>query len=251
MIFRLGRIIMRKLFLATLTLLFSIAIFAADVPRKPSTLVNDYASVLTAKEKQELESVLEGYERNSSTQIVVVIEKTLDGYSEFDRSYDIASAWGIGQKGKDNGVLVYLAMQEHKYWVQVGYGLEASIPPSMVGTIMRQEARPYFKQGNYYIGLKKACDALIEATRGEYKVEQSKNKTKKSPPAWMIILFIIIMIIITIFRRRGGGGGTYGSRGYYSGGYFGGGGFGGSSGGGGFGGFGGGSFGGGGAGGSW
>lgn len=251
MIFRLGRIIMRKLFLITLTLLFNIAVFAADVPRKPSTLVNDYVGVLSISERQELESILEGYERSSSTQIVVVIEQTLDGYSEFDRSYDIASKWGIGQKGKDNGVLVYLAMQEHKYWVQVGYGLEAKIPPSMVGSIMRQEARPYFKQNDYFTGLKNACNAIIEATRGEYKAEESNKSDGKGLPAWMIILFIIIMIVITIFRRSGGGGGTYGGRGYHGGGYFGGGGYSSGGGGGGFGGFGGGSFGGSGSGGSW
>lgn len=252
MISRLGRIIMRKLLLATLTLLFSLAVFAADIPRKPSTLVNDYAGVLSVSERQELESILEDYERSSSTQIVVVIEQTLDGYSQFDRSYNIAEAWGIGQKGKDNGVLVYLAMREHQYWVQVGYGLEASIPPSMVGSIMRQEALPYFKQDDYYTGLKNACRAIISATQGAYKADESENGDGKGLPAWMIILFVIIMIIITIFRRRGGGGdeGTYGRRGYYGGGYFGGGGYS-SGGGGGFGGFGGGSFGGSGAGGSW
>lgn len=247
MIFLLEGAIMRKLFTIALSILFSLAVFGAEMPPKPSTAVNDYAGILTQTEKDDLESLLDGYQKNSSVAIVVVIEQTLDGYSEFDRSYNIAKEWGVGQDGKDNGAVLYVAMRERKYWVQVGYGLEKSLPPSLVGSLLRQELRPYFKQGDYYTGIKNACSALIEATQGEYKAEEPK---RKGFPVWMIVLFIILVLIITSIGRRGRGGyGTYGGGGYVGG--FGGGGWSSGGGGGGFGGFGGGSFGGSGAGGSW
>jgi uncharacterized protein len=240
---------MRKLFTLFLALGLFISVFAKQLPKKPNGHIYDEMGILTPNEKSILESMLQQYEDSTSNQIAIVVEGDLEGEDPFDRSIDIAEHWGVGNAKKDNGVLLYVAIKNHKLFIQVGRGLEGAIPDALAGRIIDYEITPQFKQQNYFIGIQNGCIALMKAAAGEYK--GTPRKTKKGAPAWMIILFIIIMIIITIFRRRGGGGGTYGSRGYYSGGYFGGGGFGGSSGGGGFGGFGGGSFGGGGAGGSW
>jgi uncharacterized protein len=237
--------------------------FAADgdFPEKPNPprLVNDFAGMMSGSEASQLESKLLEYEKTSSTQITVVTIKNLGGYAASDYAIELGMKWGVGQKGKDNGVMILASLEDRKAFIAVGYGLEGALTDALTGQIYRNEMVPSFKQGNYYEGFNKAAEAIIKATKGEYKAEEKKEKDGGVPVA---IIIVVIIIIIIIASNNGSGGGTYMSgRGFrgFGGGFIGGSGFGGgwgggggsSSGGGGFGGFGGGSFGGGGAGGSW
>lgn len=237
--------------------LWTADLMAKEVPAKATTLVNDYAGVLSGDEKSALEQKLVAYFDSTSTQIAVVIENSLEGDDLFDYCQRLATAWGIGEKGKNNGLLIYVAVQDRKARIHTGYGMEATVTDAMSTRIRTEQMNPNFKAGNFYEGLDEATTTVMQLASGEYVNDRPQVKGKKKF-SW--ITFIIFAIIIIVFISRGGKGGGrrggglagpifWGTLG--SGGFSGGGGFGGSSGGGGFGGFGGGGFGGGGSGGSW
>jgi uncharacterized protein len=251
-----------------LTVFLCATVTAADKdfpPRpEPPKLVNDLAKMMSENEVAQLETKLEDYERTSSTQITVVTIKSLGSYEISQYAVELGRRWGVGQKGKNNGVLVIASLSDRAINISTGYGLEGALPDVTCARIIRNEITPNFKEGNYYAGFSSAADAIIAATKGEYKADEQKDATRgKKIPAPAIIL--IILFVLWVLSRIGGGGGNYmsgrGSRGWGGGPWIGGGGFGGfggggwgggsSGGGGGFGGFGGGSFGGGGSSGSW
>lgn len=238
-------------------------------PMEPKRLVNDFANVLSSEEAKALENKLLNYYKETTIEIAVVLLDTLYGYDVSDYAFKLGDKWGIGAKGTSTGVLVLASMNDRKMFIATGRGMEGAIPDIIAGRIYRNEMAPEFKKGNYFLGLSKAADAIIAASKDEYKATDKPKKVEDSgaiPSLSLLIFFIIILVVIGAAGSRGGGGGggTYVSRrgadivtgsilggllrGGSSGGSWGGGG---SFGGGGFGGFGGGSFGGGGAGGSW
>ena len=247
---------------------------AQAIPEAPNPprLVNDFAGTMNAGEVKKLEEKLLSFDRTTSTQITIVTVKSLGGYEVSQYAVELANKWGIGQRGKDNGVLVLAAIDDRRMNISTGYGLEGALPDVITGRIIRNEMTPAFRQGNYYQGFDRAADAIIAATKGEYKAEPSKKKSKDISVGAIIAMIAVIYFILWILSKIGGGGGNYMSgRGYrrfdggFGGGFlggflggsigrgFGGGssGWGGGGGSGGFGGFGGGSFGGGGSSGSW
>lgn len=241
--------------------LFSADLFAKEVPAKATTLVNDYAGVLSSEEKSALEQKLVAYFDSTSTQIAIVIENSLDGDDLFDYSQRLATAWGIGEKGKNNGLLIYVTVEDRKARIHTGYGMEATVTDAMTTRIRTEQMNPNFKAGNFYEGLDEATTTVMQLASGEYVNDRPHEKGKGKKFSW--VTFIILAIIIVTFLSRGGRGGggrrsggwggpvfwgTLGSGGFSGGS---GGGFSGGGGGGGFGGFGGGGFGGGGSGGSW
>jgi uncharacterized protein len=266
--------LIRNIFLLSL-FLFSISLQGQDIPEpmSPPRLVNDFAGILNNNQLRHLEQKLVQFDDSSSSQIVVLIVKSLNGLTKEEFADRVGEKWGVGQKGKDNGIVVLVKpkYQNEKgdLRISVGYGLEAVIPDAIAKRITEQEMIPYFKAGDYYTGIDKATSTLISLAKGEYSADQYKKNTGGNP--FGILVPIIIIIIIILFMRRNsgnhfttgskgtslwtalwlasmmgnrGGGGSWGDF-RSGGGSFGGGG------GGGFGGFGGGSFGGGGAGGSW
>lgn len=238
--------------------LISFAGYAKDLPPKPNDKpIVDLADWLNAAEEQELANILKGYEDSTSNQIAVCIEPELYGEDVFDRSFAIAEYWQIGQKGKNNGILLYFAAKERKIFVQVGRGLEGAVPDISAGKIVREIASPHFKKGQYFIGIKESCIKIMQLASGEFQADGEKIINNFPKGVFIFILLFIILAIIIGSKSNGGGGRNIilGGGPWIGGGFgggFGGGGFGGgSSGGGGWGGFGGGSFGGGGAGGDW
>lgn len=225
------------------------------IPSRPSPpkLVNDFTGTLTGPQIEALESKLVAYDDSSSNQVVVVIMNTTGDYTVNDIAFQIGRQWGVGNKDKNNGIVVLVAKDDRKMTIQVGYGLEGALPDVTAKRIIENEITPNFKENNYYRGLDEGTEAIIKATRGEYKAPANYGSKKKKGVSVSTIIFIIIILIV-IFSGAGPGGGTYVSRGGFggwSGGSGGGWSGGGGSSGGGFGGFGGGSFGGGGASGSW
>lgn len=239
-----------------------------DFPPKPNPprLVNDLAHILTDAEVAKLEAKLRDYNSTSSTEITIVTVRSIGEYDVSDYAIQLGERWGVGKKGKDNGVLILASINDRKGWVAVGRGLEGVLTDATAGQIFRKEMVPQFKHQNYYTGFDRAVDAVIAATKGEYKAE----KEKKDFPVWALIIIVgFIAFFVWLMSKYGGGnnggGGKYMSgrgagdlaTGWFLGSLMSGGGrghsggWGGSSSGGGFGGFGGGSFGGGGAGGSW
>jgi uncharacterized protein len=238
-----------------------------EIPKKPDfqTSVYDYANLLSAHEKNQLEEKLIRYSDSTSTQIIVATISTINGEDIGILTPKWAHEWGIGQAKEDNGVFILVAQKERKIWISPGYGLEDRLTAGIGGQITRNIIVPEFKAGSYYKGLDKGADALFDVFKGKYKGERKQTKKDGKFP-FFPILVIIIVIIIIIANNKKNSGGNSGNRGGgfdladmillsslgRSGGGFGGGFGGGNSGGGGFGGgFGGGGFSGGGSGGSW
>lgn len=261
-----------RLFCAVVLLAFlaggSGILHAADaIPPRPTRYFNDAAGIVSAADAEQLNRRLEQFERDTSNQIVVAIYPNLPSDSSVeDYTVRVAQAWGVGQKGKNNGAVLFVFMKEHQFRIETGYGLEAVLPDGLCRLIIENELKPRFRAGDYAGGLNSAVTAMIAATRGEYKGTGHTNAEGSSNEGWPRILVIFVLIIVFGWigalrsRRSAVYQSTVGRRGYRSGptlwmggGGFGGGGFGGGGGSGGGGGFsgGGGSFGGGGAGGSW
>ena len=225
---------------------------AQSIPERtsPPKLVNDFAGILSSDEKQFLEDKLVAFNDSTSTQIAIVTVSSLGDYEVADYADRLAEKWAIGRKGKNNGVLILIGLQDRKATIRTGYGLEEFIPDVTANRIIQRDVVPFFKQKKYYQGLDKATDTIIGLLSGKFKPEDIDDSQTSTT---LIIIFIGLFILIFIFasfKNRGNGSGpiSYGGGGYYFGG---GGGGGSSSNSGGFGGFGGGSFGGGGASGSW
>ena len=227
--------------------------------------INDYAGILSYDTKSKLSILIGELERKTTAQIAIL---TIDTTSPLDiESYAVKlfEKWGIGQKGKDNGVLLLISVKDRDMRIEVGYGLEGAIPDALAKIIIEKYITPSFKEGDFDTGVMKGAVGLAKLIAKEYEIELSEADRlpidvpipEKPPLIVSIINFIFTVFIIIMFlslrlgffwwwllipglhRRRGG--------------YWYGGGFGGNSGGfsGGFGGFGGGLSGGGGASGSW
>ena len=227
-------------------------VVAQDFPPRPQPprLVNDFSQVLSAAEQQRLERKLVAYDDSTSTQIAIVTMKSVGGYDISDYSFRLAEQWGLGQKGKDNGILILAATEDRDVFIATGYGLEDVVPDAITKRIVENYIVPNFREGNFYQGFNAATDVIIGLTTGKFTADNIKKRKPDGINIFTIIVILLIIIVSSFFRRRRyytySGRGMTAHRGAFFGGSFGGGG-----GGGGFGGFGGGSFGGGGAGGSW
>lgn len=218
------------------------------IPDKPriETSVYDYIGLLSPTQKSALENKLIRYADSTSTQIVCVIIASTKGEDISFLGAKWGQKWGIGQKGKDNGILITLAKDDRMVDINTGYGIEYRITDRMAHQIINRVMIPEFKNEDYYAGLDKGSDAIFAALKGEFKEERDFRDTDSSIPILPLIIFIIILISLLNRNNRGGGGGlmealilsNMGRTRNYGGGYSGGssGGFGGGFGGGGFGG---------------
>jgi len=245
----------------------------AQLPERPNPprLVNDLADILSSSEERALERKLVNYNDTTSTQITIVTVKDLQGYDKAQYAVEMAHDWGVGQKGKDNGLLILVkpkqANSRGQAYIAVGYGLEEFVPDATAKTIVEYEMIPDFRQDKYYQGLDAGTSVVMGLLSGQFTADQYAKRGAGAGDVIGILVFIIIIAVFMfagrsrrsqhgmssraggfpwwIFLFTGGGGNSGGSSwGNFSGGS-------GSFGGGGFGGFGGGGFGGGGAGGSW
>ncbi len=241
----------------------------AQAPRvlAPSgAIVTDQGDLLTSAEEDRLTRNLRFYADSTSTQIVVVTLPDLGGQDIGAYATALGDAWGVGQRGNDNGAVILVSRDDRKVFIATGYGLEGAIPDVVAGRIVREIITPLFREGRFFEGLALGSDALMRAAAGEFTAEtRLEGRGEKVNVAGILFFLMVVALLISSSRRRGRGGGSGRGRGAggvlpwillagatSGSGYRGGGGFGGGFGGGGFGGgFGGGGFGGGGAGGGW
>jgi uncharacterized protein len=244
-------------FCAILVLFFGLRLFAQEtIPPAPAAYFNDYANVVSASTAAQLNQTLENFERANAEQILVAIFPKMQSDSSVeDYTVRVARDWQVGQKDKNNGAVLFVFVQDHKVFIQVGYGLEAVLPDALCKRIVDGQITPRFKAGDFDGGLTAGVQSILAATKGEYKgtgaTVADRRASRGSGSSFFEIVFIVVFVII-IFSARGSGmfwpllllSSNGSSRGWGGGGGFSGGGGGGFSGGGG-------SFGGGGAGGSW
>ena len=219
------------------------------IPTSPPGQVIDLAGIIDSTQKEQLSRILHELEQKTSVQMVILTLTSLDGEDINSVSLRTAEQWQLGQKDKDNGLLLTVALKDRRYRFETGYGLESVLPDSLLGTIGRQTLVPYFKQGNYSMGIAAATGAIVDILARQYQVEitgrdqlpQTQSR-KKSPAASLVVLLLMLLLFaITLMARRknrksgtrGGGVPMIFPMGWGSGGGFGGGGFGGGFGGGG------------------
>jgi len=224
---------------------------AQDFPKKPVGFVNDFAHMLSPGEVRALDQKLSNYRDSTSNELAIITVPSLQGYPIDDFSLKVMDTWSVGQHDKRNGILIFIARDDHKMRIEVGYGLEGALPDILAGRIIRDVMQPAFRRGNYYQGLNQATTAIMQYIAGTYKAQPKKKTGQPISRAFPLLLLASVVIYFLVIRRdgprnpggnSGSGGGrrrrTYGSSGFIflpGGGGFGGG-WGGGSGGGGFGG---------------
>ena len=185
------------------------SIFAQfTIPEKPSfqTSVYDYANILSASEKTQLEEKLVRYSDSTTTQIVVITIESLKGEDVSQLATKWGQTWGIGgTKQDDNGVIILLAKAEKKIAINPGYGVEDRLTAGIGGTIIRNIIIPEFKAGSFYNGLDKGTDAIIDVFKGKFKGERKQASKGNNFPILPFIVIVVIVLIL-MFRNKGGGG---------------------------------------------
>jgi uncharacterized protein len=247
-------------FIASALIAFAWQLFALEVPPPPTQWVTDRAGILSASDLESLNQKLRAFEERSGNQFIIYIFKSLEGEALEDFTIRAAERWKVGQKKYDNGLILFVFVEDRKTRIETGYGLEPVITDAFSSRVLRETIPPYFRRGDYAGGLHAAADQLIARIEGKEPPAPTAPRAQKAPSGWVwadllflvIILLVFFMIVAPLSRRRGcggcllplgGGGVTFGGSGG-GGGWSGGGFSGGFSGGGG-------SFGGGGASGSW
>jgi len=166
--------VIRKL-LTFLLISFYVSVFGQKtIPELWGLRVHDEAHVLTQQTVDDLEARLKVYEDSTSNQLAILIVPSLDGDPIEEYSLRVSEKWKLGKKGKDNGALLLIAIDDHKMRIEVGSGLEGVLPDAICSRIIRNELAPNFRKGDYDAGVKAAIDAMTAAIGGEYK-EDSGN----------------------------------------------------------------------------
>lgn len=200
------------------------------LPAHPSQYVVDLAGVMDANSQARLNTMLRDLEARTTAQVVVLTLNSLEGEPIEDFSHQTAVKWGIGQKGKDNGVLLTVAVQDHKYRIEVGYGLEGDLPDSLVGSIGRQYLVPSFRRGDFAGGITAAVTEITNTIAGGKGVGKTggaaggyqgetlpgKGMGHFSLALILFIFFIIALLAFIVFSEprgaranRGGGSGGF------------------------------------------
>ncbi len=181
-----------------------------QIPNKPKeqTSVYDYINLLPQEQKKALEQKLIHYSDSTSTQIVIAIIHSTEGENINFLGAQWGQKWGIGQAGKDNGILILLARNDRRIAINTGYGVEGNLTDALSRRIIENVIVPQFKQDNYYGGLNGGSDAIFQVLNGEFKEDRTfDNDDDFSFDDFLpIIIFIVILIILSSRNRKKGGG---------------------------------------------
>jgi len=176
-------------------------------PMVPLRLVNDFTGFLNEDQQISLNNKLLDFNNQTSTQIYVVTYNDLQDYPIEEFADKLAEKWGIGQKGKDNGLIILISPENRQrgITIQTGYGLEGAVPDAIAKRVIEKVIVPAFREGKYYAGLDSATNVLMSLTRGEFTAENYMKKNGgdgKIPGAAVIFLIIIFLLLSKIFGSR-------------------------------------------------
>ena len=174
--------------------------------------VNDYANVLSADQIKALNERLFAYEDSTSSQIAVVLEPSANGLAAIDRAMFLARGWGVGQKNKNNGILLYIAVNDRKFFTVTADQMQDKLGASRLGQIENDYLVPNLRNQDYFTAILQTTEAFEKALMGKFKGKASR-KHKSGTRGWFSIVVAIILLII---MSRGGGGGGYRRNGRYN-----------------------------------
>ena len=198
------------LFLLCFLLCLPVISQAAVVKPTSDFYVNDYANLLNSSTKQYIMNTNVELQQKTGAQIVVVTVPSLDGRDIEGYANELFNNWGIGDKQKENGVLLLCSYSDRLFRIEVGYGLEGALPDGKTGRMQDQYIIPYLKQNNFDEGIKNGYSAFLEEVSNEYNVTitGTKQATKQETSngfSWNSIFSIIFFIVIMILLSRFGG----------------------------------------------
>ena len=180
------------------------------LPPPPARYFNDYASVVPPGDAERLDQKLRAFDEQTSSQIVVAVFPSLPSPSMEDFTVRAAQAWRVGRKKLDNGAVLFVFVKDHKLRIEVGYGLEGALPDATAHRIIDERIVPALRAGNWTAGLEAGIDAMMAATRGEYR--PAPPPARAAPPRgrgndgipWVAVVvgFIIFVTILSVVRRE-------------------------------------------------
>lgn len=176
-----------------------------------SARVNDYAGILSSQTVAELERQLRDHEMKTSNQVAVLTMSSLEGTSIEEFSLKVAESWKLGQKEKDNGVLLLIARDDRKLRIEVGEGLEGFLTDARSSQIIRHEIVPHFKKGDYDSGVRAGVAAILGTIEGTYVAEEEEfdgafESFGERAIALGIFTFVVGMFTLVALAQKGGAG---------------------------------------------
>ncbi len=203
------------LLLALLFAMLAVPALAAPSFPKLTGRVTDAAGILPADTVAALDAKLAALEKTTTTQLVVATVPDLQGLEIDEYGYQLGRAWGIGQKGTNNGVLLIVAPNERKVRIEVGYGQEGTLTDALTSQIIRRNIIPYFKAGDMAGGVTAGTEALLQllALPADQQAQAAAQAAAARPAqrgggsgfgtiVWLVI--IVIWLIVSVARRRRG-----------------------------------------------
>jgi uncharacterized protein len=178
----------------------------AQYPAKPLNYVTDEAKVLSIEQQEALNTKLNDFEKSSTNQIFVYITASLNGNNLESLSQEIFHNWKIGSQKNDNGLLIAIFVNDHKFRIQTGYGLEGNLPDLLTKKIQDETMRPYFKHNDFYTGLDKGLDKLIYYSANSYQSDEQSTLLKNTLKSWLIgympNLALLIIVLYSLYRKN-------------------------------------------------
>lgn len=207
-----------------------------ELPR-PQAWVSDLAGVIDASSEARLNQYLGELKRKTGAEVAVVTLKSLEGDSIERFAASLFETWGIGERGKDNGILILLTLEEREVKIEVGYGLEGIIPDGLAGEIIRTQMIPLFREGDYGTGLLRGVATVAQTIANEAGVSLTPPAgvriapvTQRPPKSLNLLKLLLLLLLLPVLIRHpwlllfflGGRGGGMGRGGFGMGGGFGG-----------------------------
>ncbi len=177
-------------------------LYALEVPNAPDRRITDLTSTLSLSESSLLEQRLAVFEKRTTIQIAVLIISSLQGDSLEDYSIRLADKWEIGQKGTDNGVIVLIVKNDQKIRIEIGYGLEPSLPDGLAGSVISEDMAPYFRKNQFFEGINHGISAIINATDQKFTQAETDDslltKILGTDPVFLVLFVIIFLLAILV-----------------------------------------------------
>lgn len=187
---------MKRVIFVLLSLFIAQQAWALSVPDKPHGYVNDYAGLLSDPVRSRLEETLRSFDVQTSNQLTVAIFKSLEGESLEDFSIHLAEKWKPGTAKHDNGVILLIFAEDHKVRIEVGYGLEGALPDAIASRIIQEKITPAFRAQDFDRGVSDAVEAIIAATKGEYKPSPTANTDDWVQKHAGVLLMLLIFYLV-------------------------------------------------------
>lgn len=205
---------MTRFLFIILLLLLPTSLPALEAPRLTGR-INDYAGLLSATAARSLEKRLSDFERDQSTQIVLLTVPSLEGDDMEQFSIRVGDSWKIGQKGRDNGVLLVVAKAKQRVRIEVGMGLQGVLPDITAARIIRDTMRPHLKRGDFDNGISAGLEAIMAATKGEFTPlprngGRDQRRGSDSPVTFFMLAAVAAAILGSFSRLLGGIAGAVG-----------------------------------------